>query len=954
MNKWKWGVVLGCAWLLIAGSIASGQVAITGKIQGVVTDSSGAVVPGASLTVTGPALMTPRTTVTGSDGGYLFTNLPPGTYDLEIKASGFNNVVQRGIVLTPGFTATIRPQLSVGKVSETVEVSGAAPIVDIKSNTTDTTFDTALLQKIPSGRDPWSTVAQTPGETSSNFDVGGNQSYQQATMQIHGSRPGEQVYSFDGLRLNWPGSTGGYTSFYTDHDALQQFQVVSDNAPAEVGVGGIYMNMVPKSGSNDIHGMAAIYYDSAATEATIQEPLFNGVPVRAGSPIIMSRDTTAQLGGPIIKNRWWAFGSYRRFDMKESVLSVRNQAGYPISDTNHQSNVLFRSDWQITRNNRVNFDWWYNEQNRFARRDTAFAFVSQEASWRQIEPAYILEGQWTSVLSNNLVLDSRLGYMHQIFPLGYQPGIGATTALNRRDVGLSTETGAAPYQSINPAQVLAVASNASYYKGNLLGAHNFKFGFDTSTNRNGYIYTVNNGFDAIYKNGVPQQVIVYNTPVNQMSIFHETAAFGEDSWSITPRVTVNLGLRFEHFRTFNPQQSSPAATFSALFPTRTFAQSIDFANWNTVVPRVGVAFDITGKGTSVLRAGYGRYERVMGTLLAQSLNPNGFSSQTYNWTDLNGDGIPTPDEFLFTAGGAPATPVARSGGSTSRVDPKIQRPYSDEINVGYEQQVVGSLRVGVNYYYRTNKNQIGGYNMAAPPTSYTAVTNSPTTGAPIVNPLTGAPMTLYALDPALKGKTDLMITNVGLLNDNSYNAVEFTAVKRFNRKWQVLSGFTIQRSKGFLPGGTTTNYNDPNVLINRKNSILDYDSTYVFKVDATYQAPLGIASSVNFQHYSGYPLDPNYGVPSNFFNVGLPQGGVTVNLEPRGQQRLSGVNMLNLRLSRPTKVSERITVEPLVDFFNLLNANTVVGVATSYGPNFMRPVDMLNPFIARFGLKVTF
>ena len=91
------------------------------------------------------------------------------------------------------------------------------------------------------------------------FDVGGNQSFQQSIMQVHGSMPGEQVYSFNGLRMNWPGSTGGFAAYYIDDDTLQELQVITDSAPAEVSVGGVYMNLITKSGSNQIHGTLAAY-----------------------------------------------------------------------------------------------------------------------------------------------------------------------------------------------------------------------------------------------------------------------------------------------------------------------------------------------------------------------------------------------------------------------------------------------------------------------------------------------------------------------------------------------------------------------------------------------------------------------------------------------------------------------------------------------------------------------
>src|SRR5579862_1721301 len=380
-------------------AIMPAQVAITGKITGVVTDPSGAAVASATVAVKSTALMAARTISTGADGAYLFDLLPPGTYDVTVTAQGFRTIEETGVVLTAGFTATVNTKLQVGEVTQTVKVE-SEPVVDLQNVQTSTTFDQSLLQDIPSGRDPWSTVAQMPGVTSSTFDVAGNNSYQQSAMQVHGSTQAEQIYSYNGLDMNWPGSSGGYTQFYTNHDSFDEFQVVADNAPASVPIGGIYMNQVTKSGSNQWHGQAAAYYLSAAFQADVKQPA-NAV-VNTGSPFDMTLDTSASLGGALIKDKWWLFGSYRRYDLRQRILAVTDQAGNPVVDVNHQTNTDLRSDFQLNSKNKLSFIWLYNEQNRFFRRDTSYQFVSENASWKQIEPAYILEGLWTSQITNNL------------------------------------------------------------------------------------------------------------------------------------------------------------------------------------------------------------------------------------------------------------------------------------------------------------------------------------------------------------------------------------------------------------------------------------------------------------------------------------------------------------------------------------------------------------------------
>lgn len=947
--------------ILLASSLSaviSAQVAITGKITGVVTDSSGAAVPNATVTVRSSALMTPRTTTTAADGGYLFDLLSPGTYEVTVTASGFQSVNETGIVITAGFTATVNSKLQVGQVTQTIKVEGE-PVVDLQSVQTSTTFDQSLLQDIPSGRDPWSTVAQMPGVTSSTFDVAGNNSYQQSAMQVHGSTQAEQIYSYNGLDLNWPGANGGYTQFYTNHDSFDEFQVVADNAPASVPIGGVYMNMVTKSGSNELHGQAAAYYLTAATQAGVKQPLFQGSLVPTGSPFDMTRDTSASLGGPVMKDKWWLFGSYRRYDLRQEILAVTNQAGVPVVDVNHQTNTDLRSDWQINSKNKFSLIWLYNEQNRFFRRDTSYQFVTQDASWLQIEPAYILQGLWTSQVTNNFLLDFRIGWNKIIFPLSYQPN---STGLNLQDIGFSTEAGAAPYEFQNPAWVLKWSAGGSWYKPNWHGSHNFQFGFEWGDSYNSYIYQVNQGINAIFNGGsqpfsTPFQVVAYNTPTTQKNYFRDTSFYLQDTWTLTRRLTLNLGMRYDRFITYYPaQKTDPNLTFPQLFKVSNFPASGNLVDWNTVSPRIGLAFDPTGKGDSVIRFGYGIYYIMQGTGLAETSNPVGLVTLTFPWNDANGDKIPQTSEWLPTG----ATPVGSSGGA--QINRNMSRPYSEEVSAGYEKQLWRDLRVAATYYYRTKKNMFGIENAAVQQSDYVPITTLG--GNPIINPLTNQPMTLFSFQPkdtTKFGAFNNLVTTIPQLNDNSYNAIEFTAVKRLSHKLQILGGFTIQRQKGVFGRGfsdeaTGDNFNDPNNDINRKNNYLNLDSTYVFKLDGTYELPWKFGTSVNFQHYTGFPIQPTetFSVPDG---QGVPIGE-TVILQPAGIQRLPSVNQLNLRFSREFVFNERWHLTPTVDFFNLTNSQTTIAEVTQYTPPsggiYLKPALAINPFVTRFGLRFTF
>ena len=183
--------------------------------------------------------------------------------------------------------------------------------------------------------------------------------------------------------------------------------------------------------------------------------------------------------------------------------------------------------------------------------------------------------------------------------------------------------------------------------------------------------------------------------------------------------------------------------------------------------------------------------------------------------------------------------------------------------------------------------------------------------------------------------------------------MEFTAVKRLSNKWQVLGGFTIQRQKGLYGRGfsdeaTGDNFTDPNLDINRSNNYLNLDATYVFKIDSTYELPWKIGASVNFQHYTGFPLQPTetYGVPDGNITAAHPTPDIineSVILQPAGILRLPSVNQLNLRLSREFAIREKWRLIPTVDFFNVTNAQTTIGQVTTFGGELSIPLQHHQP-----------
>jgi hypothetical protein len=926
MRRLHCTAVLSIMILALAGS-AYGQAQVTGRIAGVVSDSSKGLIPGVNVQVESSSLFSSRATLTAENGSYFFDNLALGVYKVLFTFPGFKTVVREDVNVRENFTATINVSMEVGAVEQTVEVQGAAPAVDVRSETTATTFDTHLMNELPTGRDTWSTLAQVPGLSPSKFDVGGSESYQQTSQQVHGSKIGQSVYSYNGLKLNYPGGTGGSTAFYADDDSFGEVQVTTDAAQAEIGVGGVYINQITKRGSNDVHGMVLGNYTTAALTSPRSKPLFAGKPVETGTTITMMRDNTVQLGLPIIRNRFWLFNAYRRYDIDLAVPTIKRADGSAIKDDNHQTDISSRADISISPRQQLSLIWLYNSINRFYRRPGTYAFEDEDASRRQIEPAWVGQIQWTYTPTTSLVLESRFGNMTLHFPLDYQPNVKPGT-INVQDTVLSTSKYAATDASINSTWHVRGSETASYYAAGILGgSHNVRGGFEYAMMRSGNKRMVYRDLNVVLANGQPLYAVLYNTPIHSEARANETGAFLQDSY-VLRRLTINAGFRFDRLITWNPAQTSAAGTW---VPERSFPRSPNIVNWNNISPRLGISYDVTGQGKTALHASFGRSVLLDGVGTADTVNPNGLSSVQVPFTSL------APDNYPLGLG----TPIFRTGGNVTRIDSNLTRPYSDQAAAGFEHQLIGDLRVGAEYFYRHLKNDYGRRNMAALPSDYSPIQT--------INPLTNQPMTIYNLAQIKVGLADYLITNIPEVDNNAYHGLEVTATKRFSRNWQLLSGFTVSRWKGTFTNGTSDDFNNPNRGINRTNAYLQNDATYVYKVAGTYNFPKGITASSNFQHYTGYPI-----APSAVFTSGLNQRTETITVQTRGVERLPSLNELNARFGYNTHVSERIRMQPAVDIYNLFNSNAYTAIVQTVGPNYKKPSTALGQRFVRFGLRIEF
>ncbi|MBI4472218.1 MAG: TonB-dependent receptor, partial [Acidobacteria bacterium] len=628
---------IGFVCVLLSAGLSFGQVEISGRIAGIVTDPSGARIPGVEVTVSGPTLFTPRTTLTTEDASYFIDKLPVGNYNVTFAFPGFKTVERNNVNIRANFTATINVTMEVGAIEETLLVVEAAPVVDVTTATQATTFDAGLLAEIPTGRDTWSTLATVPGLTPSKFDIGGTESFQQTGTSVHGSS-GQTAYNVNGLNLNWPGGSGSATAFYFDNDGFEEVQVVTDAAQAETLVGGVQINMVSKQGSNAVRGQILGYYTTSKLASNPNYPTFNSQTVEAGTKITMMRDTNVQMGFPIIRDRLWWFSGYRRYDINLAVPAVKRPDGSAIKDNNHQSNLNARLDIAITNRQRLSLNWLYNSINRFFRGSTGL--TDDVATGRQIEPAWIGQAQWTYAPTNNLVLESRFGNMTLHFSQGYQPEVKPGT-IAVTDSVLGTVKYARPGGStLNHTYHARGTQNVSYFKSRWLGGnHNIRTGFEYARLSNGNRVFVNRDITIVVANGVPLRANLLNTPRRSRERVNETAGFIQDS-IVVGRMTINGGLRYDRFLAFLPPQRSEAGTWVG---ERRYQRSENLVTFNDLSPRISMAFDVAGDGRSVVRASFSRFVDLQGSSLVSQFNPNASSTIQVPITALGPDNYPLDD-----------------------------------------------------------------------------------------------------------------------------------------------------------------------------------------------------------------------------------------------------------------------------------------------------------------------
>ncbi len=919
---------------------ASAQVQ-TGSITGTVTDPSGAILPGATVSLSGEKLIGGvQSQVTDASGDYRFDRLPPGAYTIKFELQGFKSVERGDIRVNAAFVASVNVKLEVGQMAETITVTGESPTIDTKSNVQQTVMSQEILEGVPSGRDPWSVAKIIPGVAISTYDVGGTQSFQQSSLSAHGSSTNDVSYNIDGATVNWPGGGGGATMLYYDQGMFEEMNYLTSAIPAEIMAGGISINMVTKDAGNKWRGNTKYYYSSQSLQSdnTKASTLPTGF---LGNPTKNLYDFNLAGGGAVVRDRLWVNGSLRRWVVNKFV-SAKNPDGGQALDDNTLKNYSGKAVMAVSQNNKFSFSYNWNNKIRGHRRDTPPNLVPDIASLVQTNPAYSTQAKYTGI-RNQVVYESSFSLMKGETDYGYQPNT-PPTAVRAVDSSLDTAAFAAQRQEAQPNSRMQFDNIVSFNKVGLGGDHLFKTGVQFARLYFQDQFAVLNDMYLNYNNGKPVSVSEFNTPTTSTNIDRTLGAFFQDGWTMANHLTLNLGVRFDHNVGILPAQSTNGGRFIG---PQSFPDSTPVSQ-NLFVWRTGLVYDPIGDGSTAIKANFSRYGLQVGIDRATNVNPLSAGSRTCPWTDPNGDGIAQPSEIVTSQCTAFPTLRVHYAGANGP-----QWPYSDEITAGIERQVIPDMRVGVMYYRRTNRDQIGQFNTAVPPSAYVPVTvnipngpNGPTTA------------TVYNLSsPSLVAASNQVLDNASYL-DTTYNGLEITANKRMSHRWQMVAGLTIGRNKGGLNTGaastgqsSTTDLNDPNNTL-YSNGVVGFDSKVAFRLSGSYVMPWDITVAGSLISNTGYPYVSTYTV-TRALVPNLVRASQTVFLSSRGDERLPSVTMLDMRFSRPFQYGGRRFV-PQLDIFNIANSSAIVGVNSSVSATYLVPNQIVAPRIVRVGFSIDF
>jgi outer membrane receptor protein involved in Fe transport len=573
----------------VVAAVPSYAQRTTGAVIGTVTDDSGAVLPGVTIELQGPAIVGIQSAVTNERGFYRFPALPPGAYDLEFKMQGFVNLHQHGLRVSVGGTAEQNVSLKISQLQEEVTVSAEAPVIDTTGNEVSTNYNKEWVRNAPQRRFTFfDLINSAPGVSQTSW------SGERSTSL--GSSSDENSYQLDGTDFTAPLTGAAWP--WPNTDAIEEIEVLSLGAPAEYGnVSGAVFNVVTRQGSNEFHGDANFYFQSQdLTGRNTSDAQDGGLPYNRDE----FKDATFQVSGPIAKDKLWFFGSYQY--QRDSESQPGTDPAFPARS--EADRVFFKLNWQMGRKHKLMFAY-HDDYYRIPERATAEVAPSAVSVESGHNPSPNVT--YTAILSDKTYVEARYsGFYGQ----DHADPLNGGPRVNPRFYNLDTGqvTGGIYYWYDGESTKTGFNAKLSHFADDFLGgSHDFKFGVQYNQGGSSYTYGYNDYIYTYEYEGVEYGYGYTRVPWRSGGRMRNVGVFADDSFRVNDRLTVNLGLRYDWNKAYVPDYPILDAQGN---DTGQVAPGIDkLYTWNSVSPRIGFNLKFNREGRTVLKGHYGRYYR---------------------------------------------------------------------------------------------------------------------------------------------------------------------------------------------------------------------------------------------------------------------------------------------------------------------------------------------------------
>ena len=958
------GIVAIVGLLLPAPAVAQG-----GSISGLVEDTTGGILPGVAVEADSPVnIGGALTAFTDGAGRFTIIQLRPGTYTITFTLPGFSTVIREDILLVGDAAMQINAQLQVGALEETVTVSGESPVVDVQQVRRQFVATRAMMDVLPSQRSFAARALLIPGVRNTGMGEG------QYWPAVHGSTWRDAQTMNDGMRANSTVDDGQWQMGWEMNDAATaELTFEAGGAPAEAQVGGVIQNAIPKEGGNTFSGTWFTYYGSGAMASDNAD---DALRAKLGevNKLDYDYDTNPAFGGKFIQDKLWFFTAFRATDRKTFQAGTEfGEAGGPckpvaINCTGHPGEPgsvgeagtqaftrtngltgLLRLTNQLT--DRHKWRIGFERVNRQHPLNDVNTTRPAESADRIRQPTgYHAQARWTSSLSNRLLVEAGFSVQYNKWRREQFPW--NTNNSSTFDLATGTWGGGFWITGWQPEKSRYMKGSMSY----VTGSHNFKAGAEHRWGNIQLDQPMNADTRTYYYSGDdPVGIQVLATPLGtglgqegnyEGRINFDTGLFAQDSWTIN-NWTLNLGVRADIFSSGVPAQSAPAGTW---LPARNFP-AYDGARFNTVVARIGVAYDLFGDGRTALKGTMHQYVSSESTRLAMLRNP--LSSFTWSaaqefrsWNDADGNGsVVAPDGQVQYEEVGPSPNVNFGTANDQKSIDLDGREGHWEYAASIQHELFSGISTSFGWYRRNYQNMWWQDNTLQNDSDWDSFSYQ----GPVDDRLganSGQMLTLFNLNPGVFGQSAVSIATSST-NDRVYDGFEFTLDGRLPNGAFFGGSFTTER--------TQLNFCEPETGDNR-NSTLWCDSPRawqtLYKAHGAYPLPGEVILSGFVQGYPGPDISANQNITTLPDGTRLTGGARhTIDLLPPEVLFLPFQRKVDIRVMRRFNFGNT-QIAPVFDVFNLFNTNTTTAINQTYGANWQNIVRIMQARYLRLGIEL--